>query len=312
MLTLLIPLFLAFSPPQDAPTPLPDGVLARIGTQDVSLDAYKDFLWRRFGSRGLRDFIGERLVQRAAVQHGIVISPELLQTKIEERITNQRGELTEEELALKMSKQGASLQEFRQQIRGEIKMSLTLDGLVMATRTATNEKLQLAFEMEYGRGGKSENIRHLVFMPNMVRMDAVRGGIAAKDINMAEVKQQTNALANAAWARLNAGEDFSALAAELSHDRTSKDAGGQLPHWNGRMYGPAFAEAVTSLQPGHYSSVIETPIGFHIVQLDKRVTTSFDSVRETLVSTVLNAPVTQQERAEYLESLHQADDIQLR
>jgi len=310
MLSLLIPLFLAFPPAQEAAQSLPDGVLARVGGVDLTLEAYKDFLWRRFGTRGLREFIGERLVAHAALEHGVIVAPEAIQAKVDERVAAQMGERTLKEFREEMTQQGANLDEYRQQLHAEMEQTLLLDSLVMATRKATDEKLQRAFEVEYGLDGVQVKIRHMAFMPNMLRMQAVRAGTLAKDINMTAIKQQAKALAQDALARLQAGDGFAELAIELSHDRTSRESGGELPHWNGRMYGPAFADAVAALKVGQHSALIETTIGFHIIQLDERVVTDFDSGRGALTLAVSNAPVSQQERRDYLESLHRAANIQ--
>lgn len=62
---------------------------------------------------------------------------------------------------------------------------------------------------------------------------------------------------------LQSGNDFAALAAEY-HPQTKGDLG-----WFPRGYltQPALEEAAFSLEPGQYSPVIETPLGFHIIQL---------------------------------------------
>ena len=67
-------------------------------------------------------------------------------------------------------------------------------------------------------------------------------------------------------ALLQSGQDFASLA-----DDYDPVTGGDLG-WFPRGYLPSSAieEAAFSLQPGQYSAVIETPAGFHIVQLIER------------------------------------------
>lgn len=79
------------------------------------------------------------------------------------------------------------------------------------------------------------------------------------------------ALANSAKARIAAGEDFAALALELSDDVSNRDRGGDLGFFGrGRMV-PAFEEAVFAATVGQVIGPIQTQFGFHLVEvLEKR------------------------------------------
>jgi len=77
--------------------------------------------------------------------------------------------------------------------------------------------------------------------------------------------------ADDALERAKTGEDFSALAKELSDDG-SKENGGDLGFFpRGRMV-PAFEEVVFALPPGQISDIVRTQFGYHIIKAEEHKT----------------------------------------
>lgn len=77
--------------------------------------------------------------------------------------------------------------------------------------------------------------------------------------------------ADEALKRAKKGEDFAALAKELSDDG-SKQNGGDLGFFpRGRMVGP-FEEAAFALQPSQISDVVRTQFGYHVIKVEERKT----------------------------------------
>jgi peptidyl-prolyl cis-trans isomerase C len=88
-------------------------------------------------------------------------------------------------------------------------------------------------------------------------------------------------------ARIEAGEDFAALAAEHSTDPGSAANGGSLGWFGlGRMV-PEFETAVTGLEVGAVSDPVETQFGWHVIRLDDTRQTSLpplEALRGEIVS----------------------------
>ena len=66
------------------------------------------------------------------------------------------------------------------------------------------------------------------------------------------------------------GEKFSTLARLYSQDPGSINKGGELGMASRSIFWPAFSDAAMSLKVGQVSQVVETPDGFHIIQLIER------------------------------------------
>ncbi len=67
--------------------------------------------------------------------------------------------------------------------------------------------------------------------------------------------------------RVLAGEKFAALARLYSQDPGSATRGGELGMRAKGVYWPQFSDAAMSLKAGQVSQIVETPDGFHIIQM---------------------------------------------
>ena len=69
--------------------------------------------------------------------------------------------------------------------------------------------------------------------------------------------------------RLEAGEDFAALATELSTDNSTKEAGGDLGFFPRGIMVPEFEATAFSLTAGETSPPIETQFGYHVIRVEE-------------------------------------------
>jgi peptidyl-prolyl cis-trans isomerase C len=81
--------------------------------------------------------------------------------------------------------------------------------------------------------------------------------------------------ANDILAQVTAGADFAELAQKYSQDFSTNASGGDLGWFpRGILTVPEVEEAAFSLQPGETSEVIQSPLGYHIVQTLERADSS--------------------------------------
>ena len=85
-------------------------------------------------------------------------------------------------------------------------------------------------------------------------------------------------------ARLDAGEDFATVAAEVSDDPGSGARGGDLGCNFPGTFVPEFEAALDALAPGELSAPVRTEFGYHIIRLDSRGVPPFDKVSEQIRS----------------------------
>lgn len=288
--------------PQE-PAPLGSGVVARLDGADITLADYKDFLWRQNGKRAVSQMVDDILLEKACQRFGIPADEAAVGAAVEERLVQaaqgQPLELFESDLRTR----GFDLSMLRELFRTEALRVQRLDGLVLATRTATDARLETAFEARYGTGGIQVELRHVLFMPHVLRAERIRGGADPKSLDQDQLKSDAAALAAEARARAAAGEDFGALAGAISHDQVSKKDGGRISSYRPGLYGPAFSAAVDALQPGEISPVIESGAGFHVIQLVSRTRTELATVRAGLIEELMAAPPDWQEREDLLTAL---------
>lgn len=96
-----------------------------------------------------------------------------------------------------------------------------------------------------------------------------------KSMDGSDNADEAKAKAEAALARIRAGESFEEVAREVSSDRTTAQHGGHLLSWYTRSLGfesrpgklpPTFEETVFALKDGQVSDVVRDEIGYRIVK----------------------------------------------
>ena len=93
--------------------------------------------------------------------------------------------------------------------------------------------------------------------------------------------------------RVLAGEKFASLARLYSQDPGSATRGGELGMRSKTIYWPQFSDAAMSLKVGQVSQIVETPDGFHIIQMIEKSGDMFNArhilIKPTYTSTDRNA-----------------------
>jgi peptidyl-prolyl cis-trans isomerase C len=127
-----------------------------------------------------------------------------------------------------------------------------------------------------------------------------------RELKLRHILVDDQTLASALLTRLRAGQDFEQLASQYSMCPSGED-GGNLGWIRRGDAAIAFEEAAFTLEQGELSGVVETPMGFHVIQmLDSRPRS--DSLGAQEVAQLVGMQLTQEaQQAEILEQIGQLE-----
>lgn len=131
--------------------------------------------------------------------------------------------------------------------------------VVVGQQAATESSIREAYDELVVKAAKNEpelHLRHLFFMIKDPKDDA-----AAKE---AEEK------ARAAAKRITNGEDFAAVAADVSDDPATKARGGDFDWRTRPEMGKEYADVAFTLKNGEVSSPFKTGVAWHIIKLEEQ------------------------------------------
>jgi len=151
---------------------------------------------------------------------------------------------------------------------------VTLEGsLTEGVDEVTDDDVRAAYDEIIGDSGQFDDfacVSHILF--------AVEGGGAPGGVTPEQAQQA----ATDTLGRIEAGESFAAVAAEVSDDPGSASAGGDLGCNSPGTFVAPFEDAVASLEPGELSGLVLTDFGYHIIQLRSVGPPPFDEVEPEL------------------------------
>ena len=197
----------------------------------------------RLREQVLDRMINDLVLLQRALQVGLSVDDTTLNRAIA-RIAEENG-LSQEGLSAQLASEGIAFSRFRQDIRDEILLTRLREREVVNRLSISDAEIDAFLAAQGTNLSKSEEWR------------------------VSQILLDSESKAKAVSQRLQAGEDFAAVARELS---LSPDAtnGGDLG-WRGAERLPTiFLKAVEKLQPGQWTTPFQSPGGFHILRLEDR------------------------------------------
>lgn len=206
----------------------------------------------------LNSIIEEKLIYAQAGLDSITVSEEEVNQRIDYQISTfvkQYGSIQNIEKIY-----GMSIDRIKRELRDDVRKSLMVQrlqeknfGKVQASRREVEEFFD-TYKDSIGVIPEKVVIYHIFQNPK------------ANEKLKKKYKEKALALLDS----VKAGKDFAELAKKYSDDPGSASQGGDLGFVKKGVFYPEFEEAAYKLSVGETSDVIESPIGFHIIQLIER------------------------------------------
>jgi peptidyl-prolyl cis-trans isomerase SurA len=174
------------------------------------------------------------------------------------RETKEKNKLSEDQLKQALADQGMSLEKYREQLSDQMQKMRLLDQEIKSKVQVAKKEIE-----EYHKEHKDE-----FDAPPEVRLQQVLLMIPS-EASTQEI-DRIRGKAEDILQKIRSGEDFNTMVKLHSQD-SSAAAGGDMGAFKKGELMPVLDEAAFGLKRGEVSSVIQTPMGFHILRvLDKR------------------------------------------
>ena len=203
--------------------------------------------------------IDEKLVLAQAALDSITVSDEEVNQRIDYQINLFIQQYGSKERVEQIY--GMSLEKIKRELRDDVRKNLMIQRM-KDKKFASVEASRLDVEKFFDTYRDSIGI-----IPEKVTIAHIYRNPKASS----EARQKALDFAKSLLDSLKAGADFADLAKKYSEDPASAQHGGDLGYVKRGVFYPEFESAAFSLDVGQISDVVETPVGFHIIQLlDKR------------------------------------------
>ncbi|HSL39922.1 MAG TPA: peptidylprolyl isomerase [Desulforhopalus sp.] len=218
----------------------------------------------------LNNLIDQRLITQRAKQQNIGVSVAEIDAAYE-RIRASSG-LSAEEFSSKIELSGLTEEKYRDRLRLQALQGKLVSLDVHARIAITDEMVREAYLAQYA--GQAEADSYYLLQMGFSWTDEAS-------------REQTRQRAEEARDRVREGGDFKSLARELS-DLPSAEDGGDIGLFSLDEMAVAMRQAVSGLQPGDLSEIIETPAGYQFFQVlpsgqdATEATTQYEAVKESI------------------------------
>ncbi len=200
----------------------------------------------------LEKMIDQELIRQAAAREHISVNDEEIDATLARIAAS--NDTTVEEIKRQLEDSGASLENYRENIRMQILRSKLIGRNIRAKTVVSDEQIKDFYENTYARDYQKEGYHLMQF------------GAGWNGKGRHESKREAWKSAKTMRTRIQNGENFAEIARQHS-DLPSASEGGDIGIFKKDELAPYMRKAVKDLQPGELSPIIETRSGFQFFLL---------------------------------------------
>jgi parvulin-like peptidyl-prolyl isomerase len=214
----------------------------------------------------LNGMIDDQLLVAQAKERGFEVGEQELNEAVEQQIRAIKEQLGgEEQYRAELQRQGFTEAEVRDmhrdQRRKQILATRVIQSEIRSSIVVTDDQVRLAYETQ-----RDSIPPQFLSAPSRVRLADILITARVDDAKL----QEAHAKINLALRRIEQGEDFAKVATEMSEWPTAQNGGFLGKFRYGDFESDRFDEAVSKLEPGELSDVLETRFGLMIIKLETR------------------------------------------
>lgn len=231
--------------------------------QPVIREAEKQTILDEAARSQIRRTALDRLVEKKLVEQkirelNIKVSEEEIRQAIED-VKKQNNMPSQEALVAALANQGLSFDQYRAQLQEQIEklklVSIEVRAKIHVSETEMHEYYE-ANRLKFTED-ESYRARHIFFKTG--------------EKSPADEIKRTMTTALMVLAEAKSGKDFAELARNYSEDPAARKDGGDLGVFKKGDMQAELESAILSMKPGEVSELVYTPVGFHIIKLEERI-----------------------------------------
>jgi peptidyl-prolyl cis-trans isomerase SurA len=209
----------------------------------------------------LRKQVFDALVdERVLITNARETGPKIDEAELDRAVNNVavQNQMTVPQLRARLQQQGLAYGTFRNNVKDQMLVERVREREVSQRIRITDADIDAVIEQRRSASGKN------------AQLNIAQVLVTVPEGSSDEVVQQRRARAEAALARVRGGEEFAAVARELSEDG-NKAQGGEIGLRPADRLPDVFVETVKTLKPGEVSpTLLRSGAGFHVLKLVAR------------------------------------------